>query len=520
MNNFSLLSKNGRGFLSPRPLSIKISEGRDAPDPPGDQLLEYTPDIKTRLTNLAPLKDRINISSDSIKSKANISSLNIPFSASSVTTPEKTISKQYETPSAYRKSLSNAREFQEKNPVKWNQFDYPNISEKMMKGTIRKNLYNNADAGSKIRAEGLAGYYIGTSPNNIYKDISATDNTSAHETVHHLQYDEPKVTPKSSGRWIKQKAISRFNESTPHDIRVEELDPYLSDIKRDLITKGIDSNKGIVKALGQDMEMSYPMREEHNSGGAYTVRSILRAKDISEISPYYQKGINKFKWKSPDGTVHKGLEGLKTYMKHRIQGLVQADNTIGDKMASENIYISLYNTIKVAEKRAGIKEDYLKKLIEAEKETNTSPTQAQIEAENYKKGKFRWNGMEISIENPRKSVRSGTSPDGAKWSIKMNNAYGYIKMTESEADGDHIDVFIGDDLDSEIVFIVNQKNKDGKFDEHKCMLGFKNAVSAKKAYLSNYEKNWTGFSSIVPITLVNFKIWIREGESKHAFTGK
>jgi len=518
MNNFSLLSKNGRGFLSPRPLSIKISEGRDAPDPPGEPLAEFKPDLDTRLKSLAPVMKRIKIIPQLALRSTEKSTLNIPFTASSETTPEKTISKQYETPEAYKKSLSMAREFQKNNPVRWNQFDYPNISEEMMKKPITETLYNNSDLNSLNRYAAV-GYYTHKAPNTIFRDINYGDNTAAHETVHDLQFNSPDNTIPNIIRDEKQ-MHTKSTHRTSHDIRIQELDPYLSDIKRDLIARGIDSNEGIVNALGQGIEMDYPMREEHNSGGARGLRDILKAKDMLEIPPHYRKGVNDFKWKSPDGTVHKGLEGLKTYMKHRIQGLVQADNTIGDKMASENIYISLYNTIKVAEKRAGIKEDYLKKLIEAEKETNTSPTQAQIEAENYKKGKFRWNGMEISIENPRKSVRSGTSPDGAKWSIKMNNAYGYIKMTESEADGDHIDVFIGDDLDSEIVFIVNQKNKDGKFDEHKCMLGFKNAVSAKKAYLSNYEKNWTGFSSIVPITLVNFKIWIREGESKHAFTGK
>ena len=71
-----------------------------------------------------------------------------------------------------------------------------------------------------------------------------------------------------------------------------------------------------------------------------------------------------------------------------------------------------------------------KMVAAAEAATETAPSDAQKEAGNYKKGHVRINGYDISIENPRGSVRSGTDADGKKWSVTMNNTYGYIKGTE------------------------------------------------------------------------------------------
>ncbi|PTT91334.1 hypothetical protein DBR45_55290, partial [Pseudomonas sp. HMWF031] len=44
------------------------------------------------------------------------------------------------------------------------------------------------------------------------------------------------------------------------------------------------------------------------------------------------------------------------------------------------------------------------------------PTEAQKEAGNYKKGKVRLHGLDISIENPKGSTRKGKDQDGKEWS--------------------------------------------------------------------------------------------------------
>ena len=143
-----------------------------------------------------------------------------------------------------------------------------------------------------------------------------------------------------------------------------------------------------------------------------------------------------------------------------------------------------------------------------------NPTEAQKEAGNYKKGHVRIDGYEITIENPKGGIRSGTDRSGKKWSITMNNDYGYIRGTEA-VDGDHIDVFLSDAPDSGRVFVVDQANEDGSFDESKVMYGFNSLEEARAAYLSNYEKGWE--SRIMAITEVSkeeFRKWIGSSHRK------
>ena len=151
------------------------------------------------------------------------------------------------------------------------------------------------------------------------------------------------------------------------------------------------------------------------------------------------------------------------------------------------------------------------KLIEARKKVNTSPSDAQIEAGNYAKGHVTWKGLDIAIENPKGSVRSGVSKDGKAWSTTMAWDYGYFKGTKGK-DKDHLDVFIGPHLDSEIAFIVNQLDPDtGKLDEHKIMIGFQSEEEAKAGYLANYDKGWKGFGSIKAKTLEQLEFWNSNG---------
>ena len=154
----------------------------------------------------------------------------------------------------------------------------------------------------------------------------------------------------------------------------------------------------------------------------------------------------------------------------------------------------------------------------ASAEVETSPTEAQKKAGNYKMGHVKVGAFDVTIENPKGSERSGTDANGKKWSVKMNNTYGYIRGTEG-VDGDHIDVFLAEDMDKwdgKYVFVVDQYNPDGSFDEHKVMLGFNNTEEARSAYLSNYEKGWENGRRIV-VTAVNlddFEKWIGSSKRK------
>ena len=162
--------------------------------------------------------------------------------------------------------------------------------------------------------------------------------------------------------------------------------------------------------------------------------------------------------------------------------------------------------------------DLSEKIADAEANTDINPTEAQKEAGNYKKGHVRVGTFDISIEQPKGSVRSGVDANGKKWETTMQNTYGYIRGTEG-VDGDHIDVFLSDDIDGwngRKAFVVDQYNEDGSFDEHKVMLGFNEAADAETAYFANYDKDWAKKHKTVvtPVNLEDFEKWIGSSHRK------
>lgn len=148
-------------------------------------------------------------------------------------------------------------------------------------------------------------------------------------------------------------------------------------------------------------------------------------------------------------------------------------------------------------------------LERARRETDKNPTDGQKEAGNYRKGHVNILGFNISIENPKGTYRSGKDRSGKEWRTLMHNDYGYFTRTLGK-DGDAVDVFIGPNLDSEKIYPIDQY-VDGKFDETKVMLGFDTPEDAKRAYLSNYEKDWKGFKYITEVGLDEFKAWLYNG---------
>lgn len=145
----------------------------------------------------------------------------------------------------------------------------------------------------------------------------------------------------------------------------------------------------------------------------------------------------------------------------------------------------------------------------ARAETDTNPTDAQKKAGNYKKGHVNIHGFRITIENPKGSYRKGKDENGKEWKTLMHNDYGYFTRTLGK-DGDAVDVFIGPNIDSDKIFPIDQYIG-GEFDETKVMLGFDSKEDAKKAYLSNYEKDWKGFKYITEVDADTFKEWLYNG---------
>jgi hypothetical protein len=146
---------------------------------------------------------------------------------------------------------------------------------------------------------------------------------------------------------------------------------------------------------------------------------------------------------------------------------------------------------------------------------NTAPTDAQIEAGNYAKGHVRVHGLDITIENPKGSERSGTDPDGKPWSVTMPATYGYIKRTEGQ-DGEHVDVYVGEHPTAPHVFVVDQVDLATKAtDEHKVMLGFDSQEAAISAYHDAFSdgKGVERIGAVTTMTVPQFKDWLKNGDT-------
>ena len=139
-----------------------------------------------------------------------------------------------------------------------------------------------------------------------------------------------------------------------------------------------------------------------------------------------------------------------------------------------------------------------------------APSEAQIEAENYRKPRVRLLGLEIAVENPKGTSRKeGWQP--------LANHYGYISRVGSKSapdarDDDKLDVFVCNHPESEIIFVVDQETQGGRFDEHKIMLGCTNAKNAKESYLANYPSGWR-CGPITAITADQLRAWMEHGDT-------
>lgn len=157
------------------------------------------------------------------------------------------------------------------------------------------------------------------------------------------------------------------------------------------------------------------------------------------------------------------------------------------------------------------------RLKSAIDETETNPSDAQKESGNYKKGHIKFGGYDYTIENPKGSIRSGKDANGKEWKITMHDTYGYIRGKFGK-DGDHLDMFINDKADLDNwngdVFVVDQVNPDGSFDEHKVMYGYDSMDDAEKAYLANYSKGWKGLGGITGASKAEFDKWLDTSNRK------
>ena len=152
---------------------------------------------------------------------------------------------------------------------------------------------------------------------------------------------------------------------------------------------------------------------------------------------------------------------------------------------------------------------------------NHNPTPAQAASGAYSKDHLHFQGLMLTIENAKGSVRHGVGRDGKSWSSPMpkNAHYGYIKRTEA-ADGDQIDVYLGPHPKASHVYVIDQVDADTKkYDEGKVMLGF----GSEKQAIRTYEKGFSDgkgkqrIGKVTGLTMPQFKEWLRHGATDKPF---
>lgn len=333
------------------------------------------------------------------------------------------------------------------------------------------------------------------------------------ETAHAVKHPSWHVTGRSN------RNMSKYNDAQDRHMRQfsSKVDA-LTDQKR-RITSSVESvmNDQQKAAKKEKGEETLKKRMESEVIG-YLVRDIFN--NMQEGKPETAKENRKW-------ALRKAKKSLETLIYNDKERGLKLINDIDSKAKKESK--DKWGIMAIVGGKRSALGKYIDEMIasnsistanEAAKETNTNPTEAQKDAGNYKKGSFDFQGLTVAIENPKGSERTGTSSDGKSWSVKMKSHYGYIKKTEG-ADGDEVDVFIGPDEASKVVYVIDQVAPEtGKFDEHKVMLGFSKASRAMSAYLENYQSGWRGLGEMSVVNMADFKKWISDGDLSKPFSKK
>lgn len=354
-------------------------------------------------------------------------------------------------------------------------------------------------------------------PSDLRKVLSTYNNEAASSAAGQIDMFSGDVTSKEE---ILKNVNEYFRNATPKEQQAL-IDAAVAERKRRAEAAepagGDEASEQATVVAGSDAEPQQPVvaSEEPVKGNEPDADAL--AKEAEEkLSERITDTENEWTEPSEYGEIYKhrmfvdGKEVIKVDAPDKSKNYPGTYYEIDGKQFGD-----LY---EVANYIDGNEQPLSAKIEAASAEVNTDPTEAQKEAGNYKKGHVQVGTFDITIEQPQGSVRKGTDADGKQWESKMNNTYGYIRGAVG-VDGDHIDVFLSNDIDGwngRKVFVVDQYNPDGSFDEHKVMLGFNDADEAKGDYLANYEQGWENGRriDITGVNLEDFEKWIESSKRK------
>lgn len=272
----------------------------------------------------------------------------------------------------------------------------------------------------------------------------------------------------------------------------EKMTPRMRDIRKEILEdngyKLVDSDDMRDYFEDRDGKEYELFKEQYKTGGTFyeELAQLLHSQKLASLA------LKEY-----------GFDGVK---------VIAERNTGGNKEGKMNYVIFDENNAQITNHTK-----FSLRLKSAIEETETNPSDAQKESGNYKKGHIKFGGYDYTIENPKGSTRSGKDANGKEWKVTMHDTYGYIRGKFGK-DGDHLDMFINDKADLDNwdgdVFVVDQVNPDGSFDEHKVMYGYDSMNDAEKAYLANYSKGWQGLGNITGASKDEFDKWLDTSNRK------
>ena len=388
------------------------------------------------------------------------------------------------------------------------------------RSTLLKKYLQLYNTNAKDAANGQLDIFSGTvaSKESILKDINEL-----------LNYGTEEEQKKAAQEAVEKRKAESVAEAGVIDNGSEGSNEDNDRIEETPAEQAPTEEEGSKLVMSHDEKMAFMRQFLEDTAGDMRLLDVVTDEEVQKLIDLYDA------WEVVNdglGAAHDANDSLlndknKAIAQKAKENIETAENAANAAFAPvEDYYNELLNTHNIEDEEGDADETETPSaetplsdaISAAEAETDQNPTDGQKEAGNYKKGHVQVGTFDITIENPKGSVRRGKDANGKEWESKMNNTYGYFRGTEG-VDGDHIDVFISNDIDGwdgRKVFVVDQYNPDGSFDEHKVMLGFNDADDAKSDYLANYEKGWENGRRIdvSAVNLEDFEKWIASSKRK------
>lgn len=364
---------------------------------------------------------------------------------------------------------------------------------------------------------------------NIFSGTVASKESILNDVNELLNYGTEEEQKKAAQEAVEKRKAESVAEAGVVDNGSEGSNEDNDRVDETPAEQAPTEEEGSTPAMSHDEKMAFMRQFLEDTEGDMRLLDVVTDEEVQKLIDLYDA------WEVVNdglGAAHDANDALlndknKAIAQKAKENIETAENAANAAFAPvEDYYNELLNTHNIEDEEGDADEAETPSadtplsdaISAAEAETDQNPTDGQKEAGNYKKGHVQVGTFDITIENPKGSVRRGKDANGKEWESKMNNTYGYFRGTEG-VDGDHIDVFISNDIDGwdgRKVFVVDQYNPDGSFDEHKVMLGFNDADEAKSDYLANYEKGWENGRRIdvSAVNLEDFEKWIASSKRK------